>query len=63
MFMYGKDNTLEEKLEFLLEQFTFEEVLEMNDISESEILKLLFHEGLLHQPERMFEDTNGNDHS
>ena len=53
--MYGKDNSLNDVLEFLLEQFTLEEILEMNDLTQIEILNILFDEGLLFQPERVFE--------
>ena len=56
--MYGKDNSLEDILEFLLEQFTLEELLEMNDITELEVLEILYHEGFLTEPERVFPERD-----
>lgn len=53
--MYGKENSLEDVFEFLLEQFTLEEILEMNNLNPAEILELLYLEGLLTEPERVFE--------
>lgn len=53
--MYGKENTLTDILEFLLEQFTLEEVLEMNDITPLEALERLYNEGLITQPEHSLE--------
>lgn len=53
--MYGKENSIDDLLEFLLEQFTLEELLEMNDLTEIEVLKVLFTEGLLVQPERVLQ--------
>lgn len=47
---FGHENTLEDLLEFLLEQFTFEELLEMNDLTETEVLLTLYEGGLLGQP-------------
>lgn len=59
--MFGHENTLEDLLEFLLEQFTFEELLEMNDLSETDVLLALFEGGLLGQPARiLFPDENGD---
>jgi hypothetical protein len=55
MRMYGKDNDLDDLLEFLLEQFTLEEILEINDLTEREVLLILFREGLLVEPERVFK--------
>lgn len=55
MQMYGKANTLEDVFEFLLEQFSLDEILEMNDLTEVEVLELLFKEGLITQPERSFQ--------
>jgi hypothetical protein len=53
--MYGKDNSIEDIFEFLLEQFSLEEILEMNNLSTTEVLTILFEEGLLSEPERVFE--------
>ena len=47
---FGHENTLEDIFEFLLEQFTLEEILEMNDLTETDVLLSLFEGGLLGQP-------------
>lgn len=60
MKMYGKENTLDDIFEFLLEQFTLEEILELNDITEAEVLEMLFEKGLLTEPERVFDDSSTN---
>lgn len=41
--------------ETLLEDFSLVELLEMNDLTEEEVLELLIEGGLIGQPERIVE--------
>jgi hypothetical protein len=56
--MFGDDewgDRLSHALE-LLAIFTFDEILEMNDLTEQEVLAVLIANGELTQPERFFFD-------
>lgn len=44
-------------IEALLEQFGFDEILEMNDLTEYEVLGLLYRNGYLLQPRNFLEEN------
>lgn len=49
--MYGYEDLAEE----ILRDFSLEEILEMNDLTEEEVLSVLIDRGLVNEPERYFE--------
>lgn len=42
--------------EILLANFSLEELLELNDITEEEVIELLYENGMLHEPEQLIRD-------
>ncbi len=53
--MFGHENTAEDLIDFLLSQFDLSDLLEMNDLSEYDVLLLLFEGGLIAEPEHIIE--------
>lgn len=41
--------------EEILLDFTLEEILEMNSLSEEDVLSILLEQGMINQPERYFD--------
>lgn len=62
--MFG-DSEFEERLaEALLSDFEFSDILELNDLSDQEVLEILIRGGYISQPEtyiNQFEDEDLND--
>lgn len=52
--MFGDSPTLGLRAEELLKDFTLEELLEMNNLTEQEVIELLLEAGLINDPERYF---------
>lgn len=53
--MFGDNNTTHELIDELLSLFTLEEILEMNDLSEEEVLLILLEGGMIGEPERVLQ--------
>ena len=53
--MFNEDRVIEEIAERLLADFTLEEILEFNDLTELELMTRLISIGLINEPERYFE--------
>ena len=51
-------NTFEDIAEDLLKDFSLQEVLEENDLSEIYVLALLLQYGLINEPERIIEERS-----
>lgn len=47
--------------EILLANFTLEELLELNDISEEEVIEMLFDAGLISEPESLIREFEVDD--
>ncbi len=47
--------------EILLANFTLEELLEYNDISEEEVIEILFDMGLINEPESLIREFEVDD--
>lgn len=47
-------NNYDEIIRCLLEDFSFEEILEFNDLTEEDVLEILIDRGLVTEPERYF---------
>lgn len=45
---------IRDRIEFVFENYTLEEILEMNDLSELDVIYLLFMEGHISEPEAYF---------
>lgn len=57
--MFGDFSVYEEIAEALLSDFTLEELLELNNLTELEVLSILVEGGHVGQPERYFERGQG----
>lgn len=53
--MFGHENTLDDLAEFLLSQFSLDEILEMNDLTDEEVLLHLLQNGLIGEPEHVLK--------
>lgn len=52
---YGKfKEDVENRIEHIFENYSLEEVLEMNDLTDREVIYLLFMEGHINEPEAYF---------
>ena len=45
-------------IEALLEQFGFDDILEMNDLTEYEVLNLLYRNGYLQEPRNFLKEND-----
>jgi len=57
--VFGDFSVYEEIAEALLSDFTLEELLELNNLTELEVLSILIEGGHVGQPERYFEQGQG----
>ena len=53
--MFG-DDEFEDLVEELLASFTLDEILEMNNLSDEDVLKILIREGQIGEPEHVIEE-------
>lgn len=54
--MFGQSEDLADLADFLLSQFTLDELLEMNDLTELEVLQRLIEDGMIGEPEHVIEE-------
>lgn len=47
--------------EILLTNFTLEELLELNDLTEEDVIVLLFENGLINEPENLIRDFENDE--
>lgn len=61
--MFGDDLEFDEVVAELLEEFSLEDILEMNDLTDAAALIILIRGGHISEPERIFDKLNqeGND--
>jgi hypothetical protein len=59
--MFGDNERTHELVEFLLELYSLEELLEMNDLSPEEVLAHLLEAGLLIEPRSVVEAYEEDD--
>lgn len=62
--MFGDNDTTRELAEFLLGLYTLEELLELNDLTEVEVLIRLLEDGFIAEPASIvqaYEVENGSD--
>lgn len=53
--MFGDNRLTWDLADELLSMFTLDEILEMNDITETEVLKILLEGGCIGEPERVLQ--------
>lgn len=53
--MFGDNSLTSDLIEELLGLFTFEDLLELNDLSEEDVLRVLLEGGYIGEPERILQ--------
>lgn len=48
------ENDIRDRVELIFENYTLEELLEMNDLTEKEVIFLMFMEGHISEPQAYF---------
>lgn len=57
--MFGDDNYLSDIAEALLKEYSIEELLELNNLTEEEVLEILIEGGHIGYPRTFFERLEG----
>lgn len=58
--MFG-DKDYRSHVEILLADFSFSDLLEMNDLTEEDVLDFLLEHGMLSEPQRLFQEYDEDD--
>lgn len=48
------EESIRDRVEFIFENYTLSEILEMNDLTEQEVIFLLYMEGHINEPQSYF---------
>lgn len=59
--MFGDNDNTRSLVDFLLEMYDFDELLELNDLTEEEVLAYLLEAGLVAQPRSVIESYEENE--